>query len=333
MVATLARSCTIARSLRWRRLDALTLILLTTALIVPISLRAVTWWLAAPQRAGVQSAHRSVPVVAVPARVAAATNPVEPPAAASEEPPRVCFLSWPESRLEGDAAKRLLLEVLVDGARKLESIDGYTATFHKRERIGGRLGERQTLEMKLRQRPFAVYLKYVCPEPGKEVVYCEGRHDNMVIAHASGWSRRLIPRLAVAPTSPLALAENRHPITDAGLFTLVLKLIHFREIDLDDTEAVTILDRAQGLDGRSYYRSLHTHPHKDSNRPFARVEVLYDPDTMLPIEISSFDWPKPGQTGDLLMAEQYAYENLTLGTSLTDLDFDPANPDYNFSRY
>jgi len=226
-----------------------------------------------------------------------------------------------------------LLDSLLTAAGRLERIESYTATFHRQERIGGKLGRAQTLEMKLRHRPFAVYLKFIEPDPGKEVVYADGHYDNKMIAHAGGLARRLLPRLALAPTSPLALTENRHPITDAGLLRLTRTLVRFRELDLEDPEAVTILDRTSGRNGCSVYRSLHTHPHRHSDRPFARVEVLYDPITLIPIEIKSFDWPEGASDEPLRMAEHYFYDNLRLTASLSDLDFDPANPAYAFHRY
>ena len=67
----------------------------------------------------------------------------------------------------------------------------------------------QTLAMKVRNRPFAIYLKFLAPKAGKEVVYAEGHHDNKVIAHNGDWTRKLVPRLAVAPDS--AARPGRHP--------------------------------------------------------------------------------------------------------------------------
>jgi hypothetical protein len=81
------------------------------------------------------------------------------------------------------------------------------------------------------------------------------------------------------------------------------------------------------------YRSLHTHPHRHAERPFARVEVLYDPTTLIPIEITSYDWPEGSCDEPLRVAEHYSYDNLELSAELSDLDFDPANPAYSFRRY
>jgi hypothetical protein len=78
---------------------------------------------------------------------------------------------------------------------------------------------------------------------------------------------------------------------------------------------------------------VHTHPHQTADRPFARVEVLYDPETYVPTDIRNYDWPSPSHTGGLPLAEHYSYDRLNLDASLTALDFDPANPAYAFHRY
>ena len=240
---------------------------------------------------------------------------------------------WPLTRLTGDEAKVLNLKVLEHAAKRLAAIQDYTATFTKQERINGKLGPRQKIQMKARHKPFSIYFYYVEPQHGREVVYAYGRHDNKLIAHGGGFSRLLIPRLAVPPDHPLALADSRHAITEAGIASLTQRLIGFRKLDLEDRDAETILDRAEDDQHRPRLRSLHLHKIQNPRRPFARVEVLYDPDTLFPVQIKSFDWPKADETGELLLAEAYAYDDLKLDVSLTALDFDPANPAYSFHRY
>jgi hypothetical protein len=242
-------------------------------------------------------------------------------------------VSWPEGRLDGRDAKIVMLEILADVSRRVDRMQGYTATFKKQERVNGKLLPEQTMAMKVRQRPFAIYFKFLAPKPGKEVVYAEGHHGNKVIAHNGDWTRRLVPRLAVEPTSPVALADNRHPITDAGISKLAHKLIAFRKLDLEDDDAETILDRIPGPDGRAWPRSVHLHKHRNESRPFIKVEVLYDPSTLFPLQITSFDWPEANASGELPLAERYVYENLAIDPPLTAVDFDPANPKYEFLRF
>jgi hypothetical protein len=296
--------------------------LISLLLLLPLAGAALCWWLTAPLQDDLQNLSPWV-------RASEARTSQVP---LSADAFTVNMPDWPETRLEGERAKRLLLDTLLAVQKRLGAVAGYTATLRKQERIGGVLGTEQTLAMKIRHYPFAVYLKYLSPHAGKEVVYAEGHHENKVIAHSGGLARLLVPRLAVAPDSPLALADSRHAITEAGLANLTAKLIGFRRMDLEDPEAVTILDRTTDADGRPRLRSLHTHPHFNTQRPFARVEVRYDPATRLPLWIESFDWPAPDAQGELLLAERYVYEDVDFDAVLGPLDFDPANPDYAFHR-
>jgi hypothetical protein len=289
---------------------------------IPACLAVTSWWLTAPlaDRGGALVGPTDAPPVPIAPEVEAVVEKESPPA-------------WPEGRLDGVPAKRLLLDALVRAAERLNKVEAYTATFVKQERIKGALGPEQTMAMKVRQRPFAIYLKFLAPQQGKEVVYAEGHHDNKVIAHSGGLARMLVPRLAVAPDHPLALADSRHAVTEAGLANLTGRLIGFRKMDLDDPEAVTVLDRVTDAKGRLRFRSVHLHPNYHPERPFARVEVLYEPETLFPVDIRNYDWPKPGESGDLKLAEHYAYDGLKLDAPLTALDFDPANPSYEFHRF
>ena len=240
---------------------------------------------------------------------------------------------WPLTRLGGKEAKVLILKVLEHSAERLSKVQDYTATFYKQERIGGKLGPRQCIEMKVRHHPFSVYFLFVEPQKGREVVFAEGRHDNKLIAHGGGLSRLLIPRLAVAPDHPLALADSRHAITEAGIAALTQRLIGFRKLDLEDRQAETTLDRIVDEQNRPRLRSIHTHKFQTPQRPFVRVEVLYDPETLLPVNIRSFDWPKADENNEPRLAEAYSYENFKFDVRLSALDFDPANPAYSFHRY
>src|SRR5262249_15881174 len=159
------------------------------------------------------------------------------------------------------------------------------------------------------------------PKAGKEVVYAEGHRDNKVIAHNGDWTRKLVPRLAVAPDSIVAMADQRHPVTEAGLLHLAEKLLHFRKLDMADADASTAGARTPAGQGRPWLRSVPVPSVADGSRPFTRVEVLYDPATQFPLRISSFDWPEPGHSGDLNLAERYAYDDLKLDAPLTDADF------------
>ncbi|MGE3821368.1 MAG: DUF1571 domain-containing protein [Isosphaeraceae bacterium] len=320
MAATRFRMAAVLRSAR-RTWWAFPLLLIPTGFVL------ACLWLTAPLNEGGSVPPPDVVAIAFKNPVVRLPTGVDAPDSAKPVP------VWPDTRIEGAPAKVLLLDALLHAADRLNRVSAYTATFSKQERIGNKLGPVQTLELKVRHRPFAIYLKFLSPVAGKEVVYAEGLHDNKMIAHGGGLARFLVPRLAVAPDHPIALKDSRHAVTEAGLANLAAKLIAYRRMDLDDEEAVTILDRVTDAKGRPRLRSLHTHSDPTANRPFTRVEVLYEPETFFPVQIHSYDWPAPGKGGDLLLAEFYAYEDLVLDAPLTTIDFDPANPSYAFHRY
>jgi hypothetical protein len=288
---------------------------------LPVAVVGLSWWFTEPLRPASPSTRPPSP----PALSVATETPTDLPAPARP--------TWPDGRLDGQPAKELLLDVLLVAQEQLEEVPAYTATFRKQERLRGKLGPEHTLVLKVRHEPFSIYLKFLKPKAGKEAVYVEGARDNHVIAHNGDWTRRLIPRLKVAPTDPLALADSRHPVTDAGLLNLTSRLVEFRRMDLTDDDATTVLDRFTDPEGRAWLRSVHGHTIRNAERPFKVVEVLYHPETFIPRKITSFDWPEPGETGDLKLAESYTYDDVDLDAPLSDADFDPANPEYAFTRF
>ena len=261
-----------------------------------------SWWLTAPL-------GRAVPVVTESsAGAATAANPV--PAARSEFPP------WPEHPLMGRPAKEILLKTLEAADRAFRRIASCTMTFRKQERINGKLLPEQTYFLKVRHDPFAIYMKCLKPVNGRELIYAEGQNDNQVIAHSTGLSRLLVPRLKIPTNHALIMAESRHPMNEAGLGNLIRKMIHYREMDLADPDSVTILDRTTSSDGKAWLRSTHLHPVYRPERPLGETEVLYDPRTRLPLRFIGYDRPGPGQT-EKTLGERYSYDDLVLGADLS----------------
>jgi hypothetical protein len=239
---------------------------------------------------------------------------------------------WPVERLEGRQAKELLLRTLQAVDRAFGKVRCCTMTFRKQERIGGKLQPEQTYFLKVRHNPFAVYMKSIQPVAGRELIYAEGHFDNQVIGHPPGLARLLVPRLKVPPDSPLILAESRHPMNEAGLVNMIRKMIRFRQMDLQDPDSITILDRTTSPDGRQWLRSTHVHPLDQAERPLVETVVLYDPTTRLPLRFTGFDRPTAGQA-EKPLGERYSYDDLILDAPLSAADFDPANPDYAFHRF
>lgn len=231
------------------------------------------------------------------------------------------------------------LEIARDGLRHIdENVRDYTATLIKRERVGGRLQEYQSLEVKVRHRrleeggvitPFSVYLKFIAPRSlaGREVIWVEGQGDGRLIAHESGFKNLL--RVRLEPTSFLAMLGNRYPISKIGMRNLVEELIIKGEAERQRGEIeVEFFDNAK-VDGRLCRMIQITHPVKRPYFDFYRAQIFIDQELTMPIRYAAWTWPLKGSSEPVL-EEEYTYRDVRLNVDLTDRDFDPDNPAYNF---
>lgn len=113
---------------------------------------------------------------------------------------------------EVDQIKALLHE----SSEALADLYDYRGTLVKRERFGDELIG-QTMEFKF-SRPFKVYVKYLEPYPGREIIYIRGANRNKVRAH-----RGAVPDIPVSlsPFRRIAMEGNHHPITSFGLESML----------------------------------------------------------------------------------------------------------------
>jgi hypothetical protein len=232
--------------------------------------------------------------------------------------------------LEGPDAKRLLRDALVGLVERLERLDGYSAVVRRQERVGGRLLPEQTLRMKVRHRPLSIYVKNVGVQNGFEVIYVEGLRDGKLISHPGGLVGLIVPAMELDPNSPLAMSQSHFSITEAGLLPAARMLRDDLQRDLDDPGASTVLGRLVDAEGRPWYRSRHRYDAPSPGRPFSRVEVLYDPDTLLIREMSFSDWPDASGPDDPPLGSRFVVVDFDRSAVPSDFDFDANNPAYNF---
>ncbi|MEW4571012.1 DUF1571 domain-containing protein [Tautonia sp. JC769] len=292
--------------------------------LAPVALVFVArWMIAAPLDAA--GSFASLPSEDAAAPIAAPPGAPDPPAPLDES-----ATAWPLDPLEGPRAKQLLNGALADLVDRLESLSGYEATIWRHERVNGRWLMEQTLRLKVRHQPVSVYMKDIGRPKGCEIIYVDGLRDGKLITHTGGGLLgMLVPPIEVEPRSSLAMSQSRFPITEAGVLPVARMLLDDNRRDLDDPDASVTLDRITDDDGQPLYRSLHRYARPSPDRPFARFEVHYDPETLLPRTYSFHDWPEsPGAEPEL--AGRYSIESFDPSVVLGDIDFDPTNPGYNF---
>lgn len=212
-----------------------------------------------------------------------------------------------------------------------KNVRDYTATVLKQERILGKLGPVEICDVKIREKPFSAYMKFVAPEDlkGQEALFVEGANDGKMFAHAGSGLRALAGTVQIPPNGPIAMLGQRYPITELGIANLTRRLIEVGERDQKYGECYVWIDREAKVGERPATSVTVMHPYRRKAFIFHIARIFVDNELMVPVHYEAYDWPDiPGDPPVLL--ERYTYTNLKLNPGLSDADFDPKSPQYNF---
>ena len=98
-----------------------------------------------------------------------ARDTAKPPTLLTVPNPASAKAGFEPGPTEADRVAMLMnLALLEQGRRRLAECADYTCTLFKQERIGGELSDGQLIELKLRHRPFSVYMKWESGDKGRE---------------------------------------------------------------------------------------------------------------------------------------------------------------------
>lgn len=217
-----------------------------------------------------------------------------------------------------------------NGLGNIERIRDYSTTVEKRERIGGKLSDYQFMFVKLRQRPFSVYMRFLKPDDvsGQEVVYVEGQNNGRLLAHGVGLQAHF-GTVSLKPDGPFAMKGQRYPITDLGILNMTRRLIQVGEADMRYGECDVKYYEGAKVNNRLCTMIEVVHPIPRRNFLFNVARIFVDRELNLPIRYESYNWPKqPGGPPELM--EEYSYLDLKLNNGFTDADFSINNPNYHF---
>ncbi len=244
---------------------------------------------------------------------AAPSLPSEGPkvAQASTPAPAQAAPSAPEVKPSGIAQIRALIDT---GQNRLDSIRDYQVLMTRQERVGSTLQPAEEVLLSLRRTPWAVRLEWPTgPTQGREVIYSEQETGGQLQIYAPG---TLVPRLSLAPDSPLVMAKSRHPITEAGLGDVLEKL----DRSLTPHEQGRAAGASMSYDGIVSREDLAQPCHQITEvRANGEVWVVaLDGETCLPVLVD-------GRTGSGDLLEHYVFRDLR--TNLPELAsanaFDP----------
>jgi hypothetical protein len=212
---------------------------------------------------------------------------------------------------------------VLEFARRVEAnlqknVRDYTATVHKQERILGKLGPVEVCSVKIREQPFSAYMRFDAPKDlkGQEALYVAGANDGKMYAHAGSGVRSWLGTVQIAPNSVPAMLGQRYPITELGIANLTRRLLEVGEHDQEYGECYVWTDKDAKVGDRSCTSFTVLHPTKRNAFIYHIARIFVDNELMVPVHYEAYD--------------RYTYTNLKLNPGLTDADFDPKNPEYNF---
>lgn len=249
-----------------------------------------------------------------------------------------------EPAAAGSVEQSSIREVLAIAAEAhqhlVTHLDDYTATFIKQERDNdGVLGPETEMYMKVQtghrggdeDSPMRVYLKFLQPEnvQGREVIWAEDLHDGKLLVREAGMLG-LVPIPPLDPEGMLAMRNQRYPISEIGLTKLIEKLLERGAEDIGDPNVtVTISKNHRVGDAEVHLIQVRRTEPKPGENDFSLAEIAFDPERHLILHYRAFGWPEAeGQPPPLL--ESYQYLDVKTNVGLTQQDFDPDNPEYDF---
>lgn len=210
-----------------------------------------------------------------------------------------------------------------------KNIRDYSAVFVKNEPEDGK-PQIVKMFLKVRNKPFSVYLYYLEPEAkrGREAIYVEGQNNGNVIGHDVGLKRLIAGTVSLPPTNYFMM-DGRRPLTEIGMLNLCTRLIQFGEKEHGNPQTRICRIPNIHINGRPCTCIQVIHPTPSPDVYYHLLRIYADDKFNAPVCFEAYDWPKePG--GEPPLVEEYTYVDIKVNQGFTDEDFNPKNPRYNF---
>lgn len=213
--------------------------------------------------------------------------------------------------------------------RTLKRTRDLRGTMLKQERIGDRLEPMATIQFKIRKRPISIYLCWIEPTAGREVIFEYKKRKNRVLAHEGVPLRAVSPDVLMTLRHPLAMKFSRHPVNELSLQYLIQQL----RVYLADAEANPdldiALDKHQELRDTTCVHIRFRHPMGSAGpEGYCRFDVYVERETRMPLRWELYSFAEDGSEQLIEYFEIIDYER---NVDLEDADFDPQNDAYHFN--
>jgi hypothetical protein len=213
------------------------------------------------------------------------------------------------------------LRMIAEARQVYQRVQDYTCTLITQERVKGRLGAENVVQLRFRQTPFSVSMKWLGPKEiaGREVVYFHGKNQNrMRVKEAKGLAG--IAWWNIEPNDPRVFENSRHTILESGIGNLIEQFGRLWALERQLGKAqvqIAEYEYAGSRCTRVETVVAERHPQAYCHR----AVVYFDQKTKLPIRVECYDWPVRGGAPQGELLECFSYVNISWNVGLRDTEF------------
>lgn len=270
------------------------------------------------------SVARSEEKLSQPVYRVANETPAAPPAATPAAATAAAKVTFDMTQKPGEHPLAPVLRALKTSQEQIDrNIHDYSCTLVKRERVEGELGDPQYIFLKVMHQPFSVYMSFIKPYAGREVVYVAGQNDGKLLVLDAGFTR-MLGKIPLDPNGTRAMSGQKHPITDVGMRNLTEKLSKMWQSESQFAECNVTTQPDSKINNRPALMVQVVHPIPRQNFKFHAARLFFDNELGVPIHFDAYLWPAK-EGSDPPLDESYTYTNLKVNNGFTARDFDPTN--------
>ncbi|NLF32164.1 MAG: DUF1571 domain-containing protein [Planctomycetes bacterium] len=195
------------------------------------------------------------------------------------------------------------------------TVEDYTCRFTKRERIEGRLGEAEEIDVRFMDDPFSVAMRWRKNAPvADRCLYVAGAHDGDMLLRPRGLLS-IVGTVRRKPDCDQVMESTLRPITLFGFRNSLQQLIEVsRQADQEGDLKWSYVGRQGVADQPALV--IERHLPEDKGYPAYRTRVYIDTENLLPVCVEAWD------AKDRLLC-RYVFSDVKLNTGLTAKDFTP----------
>lgn len=179
--------------------------------------------------------------------------------------------------------------------------------------------------------PEAIYIKWLSPKKknGLETVWIEKSNDNKLAFHFLGLSN--IATLQIEPDRYREMQNLKLPVTESVLKHLAQRAnsVCIRAEQVDDCDVS--IEKGILIDDSECTQFQLKHHDKTENSPFSVESIFFSDELRIPVAYEAFSWPKNHDEKPAL-AERYIFSEIKLNIGLSNTEFSPKNPEYDFPQ-